>query len=112
MITFPTTPEAFISNQERLIGRKLSENEREAVTAWTEVFNHSYKAGTTRDRAALDKSLTKLVELARQQEADSAVHMFLDASRLWIIAAWEQGAERSTIDGKRIDRVTSCQEPP
>ena len=34
MIRFPTTPEAFISDQEQLLGRKLAENEREVIAAW------------------------------------------------------------------------------
>lgn len=33
MISFPTTPEAFIAYQEQLAGRKLAEHEREVMAA-------------------------------------------------------------------------------
>ena len=39
MIRFPTTPEAFIADQEQLMGRKLSEGEREVTVDFAEVFN-------------------------------------------------------------------------
>ena len=45
MIRFPTTPEAFISDQEQLLGRKLAENEREVIAAWVKVFNLFYEGG-------------------------------------------------------------------
>ena len=98
-ITFPTTSEAFVRYQEQLVDRKLSEGEREATAAWVEVFNLSYEDGLEKDRAALDDSLTRLDELAGQQEAGSAVHRFLQAARQWIIYAWEQGAEKGERTG-------------
>ena len=98
-ITFPTTPEAFITYQEQLAGRELSEKEKEVTAAWVEVFNLSYEDGLEKDRAALDDSLTRLDELAGQQEAGSAVHRFLQAARQWIIYAWEQGAEKGERTG-------------
>ena len=94
-ITFPATPEAFITYQEQLAGRELSKKEKEVTAAWVEVFNLSYEDGLEKDRAALDDSLTILDELAGQQEAGSAVHRFLQTARQWIIYAWEQGAERN-----------------
>ena len=45
MIRFPTTPEAFISDQEQLLGRKLAENEREVIAALVKVFNLFYEGG-------------------------------------------------------------------
>ena len=63
MITFPVTPEAFISYQEQLLGRKMTEKMREATAAWVEGFNLSYKDGLEQDRAALEDSLAKMDEL-------------------------------------------------
>ena len=96
MITFPTTPEAFIAYQEQLVGRKLAENEREVIAAWVEVFNHAHTKGLCRGSGTLDDSLSALDELAGQQEAYYDVHRFLRAAHLWIFVAWKQGAERST----------------
>lgn len=94
--TFPTTPEAFIAYQEQLAGLKLSEHKREAVAVWVEVFNQAHMNGLRRDRTALDDSLARLDELARHQEAGSAVYSFLQSARLWIDVAWKQGEERSS----------------
>ena len=93
MITFPVTPEAFISYQEQLLGRKMTEKMREATAAWVEGFNLSYKDGLEQDRAALEDSLAKMDELTA-----------LRVCRRWIITAWKQGfhdAEgRSSADGR------------
>ena len=55
MIRFPTTPEAFISDQEQLLGRKLAENEREVIAAWVKVFNLFYEGGLKQDHAVLNR---------------------------------------------------------
>ena len=39
IITFPTTPEAFIAYQEQIAGRELTEHEREATAAWKQGFH-------------------------------------------------------------------------
>ena len=62
-ITFPTTPEAFVADQERLVGRALSEKEKGVTVAWMEVFNLSYEDGLRQDRNTLAKDLDKLAEL-------------------------------------------------
>ncbi len=63
MITFPTTPEAFIAYQEQLIGRRLTENEWETVAAWVKVFNLVYEDGLKQDHDTLMKDLDKLDDL-------------------------------------------------
>lgn len=100
MITFPTTPEAFIAYQEQLASRKLTEHERGAVAAWAECFNLSYEDGLEQDRAALEDSLAKMDELLKRREESPAVHKLLQAARQCIIYAWEQGAERSVSIGE------------
>ena len=91
IITFPTTPEAFISYQEQLAGRELTEHEREATAAWVEGFNLSYKDGLEQDRAALEDSLVKMDELIARRDNSPAVRDILQVFRRWIITAWKQG---------------------
>ena len=50
-----STPEAFISDQEQLLGRKLAENEREVIAAWVKVFNLFYEGGLKQDHAVLNR---------------------------------------------------------
>lgn len=95
MITFPTTPEAFIAYQERLVGRKLAENEREVIAALVKVFNLFYEGGLKQDHAVLNRCLDKPDEFMSRHKDDSFIHQFAKACRFWMIEAWEQGAERS-----------------
>lgn len=68
MIRFPTTPESFIADQERLVGRALSEKEKGVTVAWMEVFNLFYEDGLNQDRDILVKGLDKLDELMARHE--------------------------------------------
>ena len=103
IITFPTTPEAFISYQEQLAGRELTEHEREATAAWVEGFNLSYEDGLEQDTDALEDSLAKMDELITRRDNSPAVRDILQVCRRWIITAWKQGfhdaEERSLADG-------------
>lgn len=45
MITFPTTPEAFIAYQEKEIKRKLDDHERQFAAVVVELANISYQEG-------------------------------------------------------------------
>ena len=95
MIRFPTTPEAFIADQEQLMGRKLSEGEREVTVDFAEVFNLIYEDGLRQDHAVLNRCLDKPDEFMSRHKDDSFIHQFAKACRFWMIEAWEQGAERS-----------------
>lgn len=97
-ITFPTTPEAFVADQEQLIGRKLSEGEREVTAVWLEVFNLSYEDGLRQDRNTLAKDLDKLAELMARHKDHAGVHKFAEACRAWIMEAWRQGKEAAQHD--------------
>ena len=94
-ITFPATPEEFIRYQERLVGRELSEREKEVTAAWVDIFNRAHMEGLRQNQTALDDFLARVDEWAGETAAGSAVHRFLLAARWWISAAWEQGAKRS-----------------
>ena len=45
MITFPTTPEAFIAYQESIAGRKLNGLERDIAAEVADLINISYREG-------------------------------------------------------------------
>lgn len=95
MITFPTTPEAFIAYQEQLADRKLAEHEREAIAAWVKVFNLFYEGGLKQDHAVLNRCLDKPDEFMSRHKDRAGVHKFAEACRIWMMEAWRQGAERS-----------------
>lgn len=80
MITFPTTPGTFIAYQERLIGRELTDREREVMAAWVERFNLSYEYGLRRDRDALEILLNKIDELIAKREEGPASASFTHGS--------------------------------
>lgn len=95
MIRFPTTPEVFIADQEQLMGRKLSEGEREVTVDFAEVFNLIYEDGLRQGHAVLDRDLDKLDEFMSRHRDDLFMRQFAEACRFWMIEVWEQGAERS-----------------
>ena len=102
--SFPVSPEEFIAYQEQLAGRELTGKMREAVAAWAEGFNLSYKAGLEQDRATLEDSLAKVDELIVRRENSPALRGVLQSCRWWITIAWKQGfhdaEERSAADGR------------
>lgn len=93
MITFPVTAEKFISYQEGLVGRELSEGEKGVTAAWIEAFNLSYEDGLRQDRNTLAKDLGKLAELMARHKDNTGVHKFAEACRSWMMEAWRQGKE-------------------
>ena len=93
-IAFPTTPAAFIAYQEELIGRNLSEGEKEVTAAWVEAFNLSYEDGLKHDRSTLDMGLSKLDEFMARHRDNAQVYKFAEACRTWIMEAWRQGTEK------------------
>ena len=95
MIRFPTTPEAFIADQEQLMGRKLSEGEREVTVDFAEVFNLIYEDGLRQDHAVLDRDLDKLDEFMSRHREDLLIRRFAEACGFLMFEEWEQGAERS-----------------
>lgn len=90
-ITFPTTPEAFITYQEQLIGQALSEKEKGVTVAWIEAFNLVYEGGLKQDRAVLEEGLSKLNEFMARHGEHAWVHKFFEACKVWMVEAWTQG---------------------
>lgn len=97
MIVFPVTAEEFIADQERIIGRALSENEKAVTVAWLENIHCSYEDGLAGDIEALEWTLSKIDELIIKHYENQAIQTFLCGARKWMIEAWRQGAEK----GKR-----------
>ncbi|ANU40430.1 hypothetical protein ADH75_18510 [Flavonifractor plautii] len=102
MITFPVTMEAFIADQEQLMGRKLQESEREAVVIFVEIFNSIYEDGLRQDCAILVKDLDDLDEFKSRHKDDSFIHQFVEACRFWMAEAWKQGAAKAKRNGVRV----------
>ena len=74
MIRFPTTPEAFISDQEQLLGRKLAENESE-VTPQLRSASKAINFGIMYGKGAY--SLSKDLGIP-VKEADTFLKTYLD----------------------------------
>lgn len=94
MLTFPTTPEAFIAYQEQLVGREATGRDRELLSAWAEIFNLSYEDGLEKDYATMEVRLDKLDALIGKHWTDHAICKWLHAARKWIVYAFQQGAQR------------------
>ena len=100
MIVFPVTAEEFIADQERIIGRALSENEKAVTVAWLENIHCSYEGGLAGDIEALEWTLSKIDELIIKHYENQAIQTFLCGARKWIIEAWRQGAEKGKRAGE------------
>ena len=100
MIVFPVTAEEFIADQERIIGRALSEKEKAVTAEWVEAFNMNYNNGLKQDHKILEETLSKMDELIARREESPAVQTCLRASREWMIEAWRQGAEKGKRAGE------------
>ena len=93
MLTFPTTPEAFIAYQEQLTGWEATGRDRELLSAWAEIFNLSYEDGLRRDRAAQERLIAD-IDKSLEEDDSHNVHRYLHAARGWIVYAFQQGAQR------------------
>lgn len=71
--TFPAPLEAFIIHQEQIIGRPLSEREREVTAAWLPVINK-----------ADPESIQAVDELIAQYPSDVWINHFLTAVKKWM----------------------------
>ena len=95
MIAFPISPKEFIRYQEQLVGRALSEKEKEITADWAEIFNLVYEDGLSQDHTTLYEDLSLLDKIAACFRDEPGIEKFSKACRTWIIEAWKQGAERS-----------------
>ena len=77
-ILLPASLETFVAYQERLIGRRLSEGEKEATEKWLEVLNETVTGEL--DRATVLERLDQLIV----QSEDGPVLRFLEGVRHWL----------------------------
>lgn len=96
MITFPTTPEILIADQEEKAGRKFDDFWKELLTEYTGVFNLAYDLGLT-GKAPIDiigdavkfySQKGKLKELERPE-----ISRIYATVQHWCNEAYKQGKE-------------------
>ena len=98
MITFPTTSEAFIADQEKRTNSKLGDFQRELLEGYVEIFNSEFEAGAegkepldvVKDTAEYYAKIGKLKDLE-----NPAVKHFYACMQFWCREAWKQGAAKS-----------------
>lgn len=77
-IPLPASLEQFISYQEQLISRPLSEGEKEATAKWLEIINETVTGEL--DRVTVMDRLGQLIE----QSDSGPVLRFLEGVRRWL----------------------------
>ena len=96
MITFPTTPEAFIAYQEKKAGRRLDDFQRELLGGYVELFNLEFEVGAKgleptdmlKEIAELYARNSKLQVLKKP-----AIQHFYASVQYWCNEAYRQGKE-------------------
>lgn len=96
MITFPTTVEAFIADQEKRAGRKFDDFQRELLGGYAELFNLEFDAGmkgeepsnVLKDTAEFYARKGKLEELEKP-----VLKHFYACVQYWCNEAYRQGKE-------------------
>ena len=103
MITFPTTPEAFIADQEERAGHKFDDSMCELLGGYVELFNMAFDAGVNgrepaniiRETAEFYARLGKLEPLENPR-----LQHFYACVQHWCNEAWKQGAAKSERKGE------------
>ena len=92
MITFPTTPEAFIAYHEERTGRKLEGFERSLASTVVELANFSYQEGIDGDAKTVttDDAETFFRERGREAEFTRLAHTWESIS-FWCEIAYQAG---------------------
>lgn len=101
MITFPTTPEIFIADQEAKAGKQFDDFWKELITEYTEVFNIAYDLGLTGeepidiigDAVKFYNQKGKLKELERPE-----ISRIYATIQHWCNVAYKQGKEAAQHD--------------
>ena len=97
MITFPTTTEAFIADQEAGAGRKLNGVERDIAAVVVELINVSYQEGA--EGRTHTVSMEGVETFFQEQDREAAFHKL---ARIWESICWwcnqayQAGKEAST----------------
>ena len=90
MITFPTTPEAFIAYQEAGIGRKLEVFERKLVEVVVELANGSYQEGV--DNSVTIKCAQEFFRERGEENSEKILRIW-ESICWWCDRAYHEGQE-------------------
>lgn len=98
MITFPTTPEAFIAYQERGINRKLDDYEQKLSGAVVDLANISYQEGADGEENSI--TIETIKEFFRQKDKglDDKFLRIWKGICWWCDEAYRQGKEATQHD--------------
>lgn len=86
MITFPTTPDEFISYQETGAGRRLTNGEKEVLVLAVELLNQCYEIGKAGGPIFWEHN-------NKNSASAPAVNRFFASMQYWQQRAYEQGME-------------------
>ena len=96
MITFPTTPEAFIAYQEATFCRKFDAFSREMADLYVELFNLEFDAGVKGlDATNIAKSTAEFyVNMGKLDDLEEPIiRHFYACVQYWCNEAYRQGKE-------------------
>ena len=99
MITFPTTAEAFIDEQEARAGRSLNDPERELMEASVDIMNECFHSGRSSGKMPWPESAEEAVEWLWEMGALEKFEKTPFATRYllfmlaWTKDAYQQGQE-------------------
>lgn len=98
MITFPTTPEAFIAYQESGINRKLDDFEQKLSGAVVDLANLSYQEGIGGEENTITISTVRAFFRMRNRELDGKFLRIWESICWWCDEAYRQGKEAAQHD--------------
>lgn len=90
--TFPVSTDDFAAYQEQLMGRSMTNLERDALNVWVPIINDSFHDGQVGDHDTLTESQVYLSRLEMKHKENQTLVRFLQSAQLWILYAWKQGA--------------------
>lgn len=99
MITFPTTAEAFIAEQEARAGRSLNEPERELMETSVDIMNECFHSGRSGGKMPWPESAEGLVDtlwendMLEEFEKKPFAARYASFMLAWTKDAYQQGQE-------------------
>ena len=99
MITFPTTPEAFIAYQEAGTGRPLTDTERELMEASVGIMNECFHSGKAGEKKPWPESTEEVIDTLREMgdvekfAKDPLLVHYIAFMLTWTNDAYHQGKE-------------------
>ena len=91
MITFPTTPEAFVAYQEKGINRKLDDFELKLADAVVDLTNISYQEGVDGKENSITIEMVKEFLRLRGKEENKKFLHILESICWWCDKAYHAG---------------------